>query len=141
MTDPFNPSHDEPAEGPRDADFSGGSGAETARDAAGDAASGTSAKANEMFDQFKDAVSDFAERAAPTVREYSARAAEFVAVAADKAGPLAAKAGTATADASTKLASNARHWAEDVREPTNGHDVADAATDAAKDVAEGNPPL
>ena len=29
MTDPLNPSHDEPAEGPRDADFSTGSGAET----------------------------------------------------------------------------------------------------------------
>ena len=88
MTDPLNPHHDEPAEGPRDNAYSTPPGGETAKDA--------SARANEVLDQIKVAVDDIAEKAAPTVRELSAKAAELVAVAADKAAPLAQKAGEVT---------------------------------------------
>ena len=68
-----------------------------------------------MFDSLKIAAGDLAERAAPTVRELSARAAELTATAANKAAPFARKAGAATADASLKLAESARGWAADLR--------------------------
>src|SRR5690242_3875389 len=100
MTSDLNPNHDDPAEGPRDASFSSGSGAETPNEAGSDAARDTTAKANEMIEQFRDAVEDFAEKAAPAVKEFSAKAAEFVAVAADKAAPMVQRAGEVTADAS-----------------------------------------
>lgn len=147
MTDPLNPQHDEPAEGPRDSDYSASAGAETARDAAGNAP----AKANEVLEQIRDVVEDFAEKAAPTVREFSAKAAELVAVAADKAAPIVQKAGEVTADASGKLAVKSRTWAADIREQLGGDgadavkdaaaDAKDSAKDAARDAAEGNPPL
>ena len=56
-----------------------------------------------ILESVRDAVDDLAERAAPTVREFSARAAELAAIAADKAAPLAKRAGEATSDASGKL--------------------------------------
>ena len=68
-----------------------------------------------MFDSLKIAAGDLAERAGPTVRELSARAAELTATAANKAAPFARKAGAATADASLKLAESARGWAADLR--------------------------
>ena len=58
---------------------------------------------------------DLAERATPTVREFSARAAEFAAVAADRAAPFARRAGEVTSDASAKLATKSRIWAADLR--------------------------
>ena len=64
-----------------------------------------------MFDSIKVAAGDLAERAGPTVRDLSARAADLTATAADKAAPFVRKAGAATADASVKLAEAARGWA------------------------------
>jgi hypothetical protein len=144
MTDDVTPQHDEPAEGPRDAGFSSESGAETPKDPAGDAVRDSAAKANEMIEQFRDAVEDFAEKAAPAVKEFSAKAAELVAVAADKAAPLVQRAGEVTADASGKLAQKSRSFASDIRDQMGGGGSgtsSDDATDAAKDAAEGNPPL
>jgi hypothetical protein len=147
VTDPLNPSHDEPAEGPRDADYSSSSGAETAKDAGDDAAANASAKATEVLGQIRVAVDDLAVKAAPTVREFSAKAADLVAVAADKAAPIAHKAGEVTADASSKLAVKSRSWAADIRVQVIGSDkggaadVADAAKDAAQDAAKNEPPL
>lgn len=145
MTDPLNPSHDEPAEGPRDPGFSGDAGAETAKDAASDATRDTAAKANEVIEQIRDAVEDFAEKAAPAVKEFSAKAAELVAVAADKAAPLVQKAGEVTADASGKLAEKSRTFAADIRDQMGSaggtRSKPSDAADAAKDAAEDNPPL
>jgi hypothetical protein len=58
---------------------------------------------------------DLAERAGPTVRQVSARAAELTAIGAGKAAPLAKRAGEVTADASTRLAEIARGWADELR--------------------------
>ena len=95
-----------------------------------------------MFDSLKIAAGDLAERAAPTVRELSARAAELTATAANKAAPFARKAGAATADASLKLAESARGWAADLRakeaDPATAGDAPSAAG-AATAVAE--PPV
>ena len=90
-----------------------------------------------MFDSLKIAAGDLAERAAPTVREFSARAAELTATAANKAAPFARKAGAATAEASLKLAESARGWAADLRakEADAGATAGDAAG-AATAVAE-----
>ena len=68
-----------------------------------------------ILESLRDAVDDLAERATPTVRELSAKAAELAAVAADKAAPIARKAGEVTADASGKLAEKSRGWATDLR--------------------------
>jgi len=101
-------------------------------------------------DKIKVRVEDAAEKAAPTVRELSAKAAELVAVAADRAAPIAKQAGEATAGASSKLAVRSREWAAEIREQvaSNGGGAATAtateprtATDIARDVAEDNPPL
>jgi len=144
MTDPLNPAHDEPAEGPRDTGFTGETDTESVKQAAGDGAANAATKANEVFEQIRDVVEDLAEKAAPTVREFSAKAAELVAVAADKAAPVVQKAGEVTAGASGKLAEKSRSWAADIREQVSGDgakSTTDAAKDAAKDAAEGNPPL
>ena len=74
-----------------------------------------------MFEQIKVAVEDAAEKAAPTVRELSAKAAELVAVAADKAAPIAKQAGEATAGASSKLAQRSRVWAAEIREQVSAN--------------------
>jgi hypothetical protein len=71
--------------------------------------------ATSILDTVRDAVDELAERAAPTVREFSARAAELTAIAADKAAPFAKRAGEVTADASGKLASRSREWASELR--------------------------
>ena len=73
------------------------------------------ATATSILDSVRDAVDDLAERAGPTVRELSARAAELTAIAADRAAPLAKRAGEVTADASGKLASKSREWASELR--------------------------
>ena len=67
--------------------------------------------ATSILESVREVVDDLAERAAPTVRELSARAAELTAIAADKAAPFAKRAGEVTADASGKLASRSREWA------------------------------
>jgi hypothetical protein len=77
-------------------------------------ASGGSTAAS-ILESVRDVVDDLAERAAPTVRELSARAAELTAIAADKAAPFAKRAGEVTADASGKLASKSREWASELR--------------------------
>ena len=82
------------------------------------AAGGSTATA--ILDTVRDVVDDIAERAAPTVRELSARAAELTAIAADKAAPLAKRAGEVTADASGKLATKSREWASGLRSTTAG---------------------
>jgi hypothetical protein len=80
-----------------------------------------------MFDSLKVAANDLAERAGPTVRDLSARAADLTATAADKAAPLVRRAGAATADASVKLAEAARGWAADLRGDRPGADAAEAS--------------
>ena len=109
MTESTNPSPaDEPkadetltwTNEPLDADAAKGQGAATA---------------TSIIDSVRDAVDDLAERAAPTVRELSARAAELTAIAADKAAPFAKRAGEVTADASGKLATKSREWASELR--------------------------
>ncbi len=85
---------------------------ETPPDAAAGAGPFTPAS---ILHSVRDAVDELTERAAPTVRELSARAAELTAIAADMAAPLAKRAGEVTADASGKLAAKSREWASDLR--------------------------
>ena len=82
--------------------------------------------ATAILESLRGAVDDLAERATPTVREFSARAAELAAVAADRAAPLAKRAGQATAEASGKLSSRSRDWAADLRSSLGSAD--DTAT-------------
>lgn len=98
-----------------------------------------------ILESVRDVVDELAERAAPTMRELSARAAELTAIAADKAAPFAKRAGEATADASGKLAEKSREWASELRAvataepetgtggpaPTAGFEPAEGARDAA----------
>ena len=94
-----------------------------------------------MFDSLKIAAGDLAERAGPTVRELSARAAELTATAANKAAPFARKAGAATAEASLKLAESARGWAADLRaKEADAATDGDAATAAGAATAVAEPP-
>ena len=145
MTDPLTPQpHDEPtpdetftwtgdqegdsAQGNADhADHSTGSTGSSdstgASGASGSAAGASSATA--LLETLREAVDDLAERASPTVREFSARAAELVATAADKAAPLAKRAGEATSEASGKLAQKSRSWASDLHASVDA-DAADA---------------
>jgi hypothetical protein len=104
MTEPTNPS---PADEPK-AD-------ETFTWTTGDAKAPGAATATSILESVRDVVDELAERAAPTVRELSARAAELTAIAADRAAPLAKRAGEVTADASGKLASRSREWASELR--------------------------
>ena len=96
-----------------------------------------------ILDSVRDAVDDLAERAAPTVRELSARAAELTAIAADKAAPFAKRAGEATADASGKLATKSREWASGLRsavataDPTHDAEPGAPAPTAGFEPAEG----
>lgn len=99
-----------------------------------------------LFDTVRDVVDELAERAAPAVRELSARAAELTAVAADRAVPLVKRAAEATADASGKLAARSREWASDLRSPVGPPDTpSDSVVDeapppgvAANEVASGD---
>ena len=138
MTDPTSPNHEEPAEGPRDAAYSTPDPAATGDST--NAGPGAAAKAGDVIESIREAVEDFAEKAAPTVRQFSAKAAEIVATAADKAAPLAQKAGEVTADASGKLAVKSREWAADVRESLTGKDGDDAAGSSGTTPTEPKPP-
>jgi hypothetical protein len=96
---------------------------------ADDAKGSAGSTATSILDSVRDVVDELAERAAPTVREFSARAAELTAIAADKAAPFAKRAGEATADASGKLATKSREWASGLRSSVATAD-ADAGTPA-----------
>lgn len=109
MTDPTTPTP--PQEPKADETFTWTSPSEGSHAAPGPA--GTTATS--ILESVRDAVDDLAERAAPSVREFSARAAELAAIAADRAAPLAKRAGEVTADASGKLATRTRNWAADLR--------------------------
>jgi hypothetical protein len=117
MTDPTTPNHDQPVEGSRSESYTrpddGNVGGSTG---ASDTGPGAAAKATDVIETIREAVEDFAEKAAPVVRQFSAKAADVVATAADRAVPLAHKAGEATAEASGKLAVKSRTWAAEVRE-------------------------
>lgn len=107
MTEPTTPKPDQPT---ADETFTW-----TSEASPPDPAGGSPSGAASILDSVRDVVDELAERAAPAVRELSARAAELTAMAADKAAPLAKRAGEATADASGKLASKSREWASDLR--------------------------
>lgn len=121
MSESTNPQGDTPGS---DESFTWTKEAHSSASGPGRSTAGSTATA--ILDQVRDVVDDLAERAGPTVRELSARAAELTAIAADKAAPLAKRAGEVTADASGKLASKSREWASELRstaasqEATNG---------------------
>ena len=107
------------------------------------AGGGASAKstATTILESLRGAVDDLAERAAPAVRQFSARAAELAAVAADRAAPLAKRAGEATAEVSGKLASKSRDWAAEIRSSLDSADAADVAgNEPPKPAASNEPP-
>ena len=98
MTDPTTPNHDQPVEGSRSESYTRSRRRQPRRHeriVQHDAGTGAAAKANDVIEQIRVAVEDFAEKATPVVRQFSVKAAEVVAIAADKAGPLAHKAGDA----------------------------------------------
>ncbi len=140
MTDPNTPNHDQPVEGSRSDSYTTPDAGNLGRSADGsDTGAAASAKATEVLETLRDAVEDFAEKAAPVVRQFSVKAAEVVATAADKAVPLAHKAGEATADASGKLAEKSRAWAAGARESMAGngssgttHSPTDTITDKSE---------
>jgi hypothetical protein len=119
MADPTTPNPQDESKG--DETFAWTQPSPASRAAPGSAG----ATATTILDSVRDAVDEFAVRAAPSVREFSARAAEFAASAADRAAPFAKRAGEVTADASGRLATMSRSWAADLRAP-----VATSATDA-----------
>lgn len=146
MTDPTTPDPTEPtpagtpdtgdATPPADETFSwtddhadGGAAAhEQAQDAG--STSGAAATATAVLEQIRVAIDDLAERATPTVREFSARAAELAATAADRAAPFAQRAGEVTSEASSKLAERSRSWAADLRASIPGEEGGGHAADA-----------
>jgi hypothetical protein len=91
---------------------------------------GIAGNASQIIETIKEAIDEFAERAAPTVREVSARVAEVTSAAAAKAAPLAKKAGEATAEGAEKLAEKSKGWAADVRQTIAN--AADNVEDAIK---------
>lgn len=95
----------------------------------GAAAAGGHADATGILESIREAVDDLAERATPTMRAFSARAAELAATAADRAAPLAKRAGEATSDASGKLATKSRTWAADLRSSMAASDAGTPSTD------------
>jgi hypothetical protein len=86
-----------------------------------------SVDAGAILEQIREVVDDLAERAGPTVKQVSAKAAEVIATAADRAAPLAQRAGEVTAEASGKLSEKSRTWASEVRDQLGG----DGGTGAA----------
>ena len=109
--------------------------------AGGGAGASAKSTATTILDSLRGAVDDLAERAAPTVRQFSARAAELAAVAADRAAPLAKRAGEATAEVSGKLAAKSRDWAAEIRSSLESADAADAAgNESPKPAADKEPP-
>jgi hypothetical protein len=154
MTDPITPEPTEPTPAgtpsagdttpPADETFSwtddradgGAAGHDPAHEAGGPATSGAAATATAVLEQIRVAIDDIAERATPTVREFSARAAELAATAADRAAPFAQRAGEVTSEASSKLAERSRTWAADLRasipgDAAGGHTGGAGAPDAA----------
>ena len=109
--------------------------------AGGGAGASAKSTATTIIASLRGAVDDLAERAAPTMRELSARAAELAAVAADRAAPLAKRAGEATAEVSGKLASKSRDWAAEIRSSLDSADAADVAgNEPPKPAASNEPP-
>jgi len=107
-------------------------------DAKGTTGAGTAGStATAILESIRDAVDDLAERASPTVREFSARAAELAAIAADRAAPFAKRAGDVTSDASGKIATKSRIWAADIRATMAAaeHEAPTAAPDAGEPTA------
>ena len=100
-------------------------------DPAGNPEAASGSTATSILESVREVVDDLAERAAPTVREISARAAELTAMAADKAAPFAKRAGEVTADASGKLASKSREWATELRASVATAEAETGATGAA----------
>ena len=80
-----------------------------------DDATGQTGRPGAVFESLREAVDDLADRAGPTVTEFSARAAEITAVAADRAAPAVRRAGDVAAGASQRLAERSRQWAADLR--------------------------
>ena len=121
MTDPTTPDHDQPVEGSRSDSYTDPDAGNLGSSTNGSGATnGAGAKTVDVIETLRVAFEDFAEKASPVVRQFSARAADVVATAADKAAPLAHKVGDATADASEKLAVKSRSWAAEVRESLPG---------------------
>ena len=114
-----------------DAGSTGSSGSSGSAGASGSASGASSATA--LLETLREAVDDLAERASPTVREFSARAAELVATAADKAAPLAKRAGEATSEASGKLAQKSRSWASDLHASVGTDDATTTPPPATPD--------
>ncbi len=100
----------------------------------GDAKGAGTSTAESILESVREFVDDLAERAGPTVRELSARAAELTASAADRAAPLAKRAGEVTAGASATLASKSREWASEIRAS-----IATAPEDAGSTTDTGEP--
>ena len=65
-----------------------GAGAGSTSGPTGSAGASAAGSATAILESIRDAVDDLAERASPTVREFSARTAEFAADAAEKASPI-----------------------------------------------------
>ena len=144
MTDPTTPQHDQPVEGsrsdsytrPDDGNLGGPSGT---YDTDTDTGAGAAAKATDVIESIREAVEEFAEKAAPVVRQFSVKAADAVATAADKAVPLAHRAGDVAADASGRLAEKSRAWAAETRESLAGNGSTKSAytpTDTTTDQTE-----
>src|SRR4051794_32195927 len=102
------------------------------------------ATATAILGSIREAVDDLAERATPTVREFSARTAIFAAEAAEKASPFLRRAGDATADASRELATKSRSWAAEVRASMGtteeGREAGPTATEPGPSVANDDAP-
>ena len=155
MTEPLTPNpHDEPtpdetftwtgdsagenAEARADSGSTGSSGSPGSTGSTGSAGASAAGRATAILEQLREAVDDLAERASPTVREFSARAAELVASAADKAAPLAKRAGEATSEASGKLAERSRTWASELHASAGTHDA--GAPGSGTDTSPATPP-
>ena len=109
--------------------------------AGGGAGASAKSTATTILESLRGAVDDLAERATPTMRAFSARAADLAAIAADRAAPLAKRAGEATAEVSGKLAAKSRDWAAEIRSSLDPADAADAAgNEPPKPAADKEPP-
>jgi ABC-type transporter Mla subunit MlaD len=163
MTDPITPDPTEPTPAgtpgagettpPADETFSwtddradgGAADHDQAHEAAGSATTGAAATATAVLEQLRVAIDDIAERATPTVREFSARAAELAATAADRAAPFAQRAGEVTSEASSKLAERSRSWAADLRasipgEHPEGHSTGEGPLGTSSGTPDVTPP-
>ncbi|MFL5682510.1 MAG: hypothetical protein ACJ77O_05140 [Chloroflexota bacterium] len=152
MTDEQPNTNDEPtpdetftwssSDGPHGESAGRGSGSTSGSSSSTGGSPGATATA--ILGSIREAVDDLAERATPTVREFSARTAEFAAEAAEKASPYLRRAGDATAEASGKLATRSRSWAADVRASMgtapDGSDAGGTGTEPGSAVADDDAP-